>query len=166
MSQITHGGGSFAALSDNRIQPSARRSFSGDAGTDVRLECSITPGVVVDQYYVIWRSAADRGRVFYELFPPSRDIDPINIDRQHYTLNPEDFSLTIHDVTPADGAHDYMCVLGVEDTLATYTTLYMLTENVNLSLTVFSKSCSLTISLRAKVLLSFLWRYRCMSLIM
>ena len=125
------------------IAPINRGPFRGDSGTTIRLDCSITPGVEVDQYYVTWRSASDQGQVFYESLPPHFNRDPINVDPQRYSIDPRNFSLYIHDVTPADGAHEYICVLGVEDPSPDYFTrslIYTRTQSMNLSLSVSSKS--------------------------
>ena len=98
----------------------------------------------MDQYYVVWRSASDPRRVFYESFPPHFNRDPINADPERYSVDPRDFSLTISGVTPADSAFPYVCVLGVEDPLQPSTELlYSLTEDVNLTLSIFSESFKL-----------------------
>ncbi len=131
----------LAALPDDSIDPINRGPFCGDAGSTIRLDCSITPGVLVDQYYVVWKSASDRSRVFYQSFPPHFSRDFINIDSQRYSVDRNNFSLYIHGVTPADGAHDYVCVLGVEDPLQrTRSFIYTRTNKFNLSLSVFCKS--------------------------
>ncbi len=129
------------ARPDDQIEPINKGPFRGVPGSTVRLDCSITPGVLVDQYYVTWRSASNQSLVFYQSFPPRLNRNPINIDSQHYSLDPGNFSLYIHDVTAYDGAHDYACVLGVEDPMEiTSTLLYTRTENVYLSLSILSKS--------------------------
>ncbi len=40
-------------------------------------------------------------------FPPHFNRDSINIDSEHYSVDRNNFSLFIHDVTSEDGAHDY-----------------------------------------------------------
>ena len=63
------------------VQPVNRGPFRADTGTSVRLQCSITPGALVEQYYVKWHSASDPMRVFYESFPPHLpDSTPISVD--------------------------------------------------------------------------------------
>ena len=124
----------FTAAWPDDTNPINRGPFPGGAGSTVRLDCSITPGVVVDQYYVTWRSQT---QALYVLFPPHFNRDPFNIDSQRYSLDPGNFSLFIHDVTPADGTHDYFCILGVEDPHPDFRTrqfVYTQTESERLSL--------------------------------
>ena len=117
--------------------PAVPSEIHGNAGSTVRLECPILPGVVVEQYYVRWHRASDRNGVLYESFPPHLSFPPINVDAQRYSVDAEDLSLSIHDVTPADGADEYVCVLGVEDPLdRTRPLIYTQTENANLSLAI------------------------------
>ncbi len=127
-------------MPDDDVTPINRGPFYGAAGSTVRLDCSITPGVVVSQYFVTWRSASDQSRVFYESFPPSFNRNPINRDIQRYSVDATNFSLFIHDVMPEDGADDYVCVLGVEDpTPGGRNLLYTQTEDVNITLFVSRK---------------------------
>ncbi len=131
----------LVAWPDDQIEPINRGAFRGAAKTTIRLDCSITPGVLVDQYYVTWRSASNQSLVFYQSFPPHLKRNPINIDSQHYSVDPGNFSLYIHNVTPADGAHEYVCVLGVEDPMDLDSTLlYTHTGNFHLSLCKFMSS--------------------------
>ncbi len=133
--------GYFIAAHPDKIitAPINRGPFFGAVGTTVRLECSITPGVLVDQYYVTWRSASNQSLVFYQSFPPHLNSTPINIDSQHYSVDPGNFSLYIHNVTVYDRAHDYVCVLGVEDPMQT-TEILVYTSTMSVNLTLFSKS--------------------------
>ncbi len=128
-----------AARPDITDVPSRIRTFYGEAGSTVRVDCSITPGLLVEQYYVTWRSAVDTSRVFYQSFPPSTNADPFYLNQERYTIDPGNFSLYIHDITPADVVDTYVCILGVEDTEFSRTFVHMATENVNLSLSIFSK---------------------------
>ncbi len=133
----------FTAWPNGMSESINRGPFHGDAGSTVRLDCSITPGVLVDQYYVTWRSASDRNLIFYQSFPPFLNFDVNNRDSQRYLVDPGNFSLSIRNVTPADGAHDYVCVLGVQDThedLQFMNLIYIRTQSVNLSVSISSKS--------------------------
>ena len=90
------------------------------------------------QYYVQWRSATDPTRVFYKSFPPRMMMQPTNLDR--YSIEPRNLSLYIHDITPADEADQYVCLLGVEDTLPNIGNRelpFTMTESVNLSVSIF-----------------------------
>lgn len=116
----------------------------------MRLECSVAPGVAIDQYYVKWRSACDPLRVFYESFPPhlADTTSPISIDGQRYTVDQHDFSLSIREATPTDAAEEYVCELGVEDPQErTRPLVYTRTQTVNLSLSISSKSARMGVLL-------------------
>ncbi len=122
---------------DPNISPSDERTF-GVAGTTVHLNCSISPGVAVEQYYVQWQSASNPNRVFYRSFSPQSNVDPVNMDR--YSVDSSTLGLLIQDATLADGDDQYVCILGVEDPIQpSRPFVYMQTENVNLSLSIISK---------------------------
>ncbi len=124
----------ITAWPDDKFDPIIRGPFRDEDGT-VRLDCPLTPGVLVEFYFVTWRSASNQSLVLYQSFPPHLNMTPINIDSQHYSVDPANFSLFIHNVTPADGAHEYVCVLGVQDAMdMTRAFTYGRTVNVHLSL--------------------------------
>ena len=127
------------ARPDPEIEPSSVRVFFGEAGSTVRLDCSITPGEAVEQYYVTWKSAINETLVFYKSFPPRDDTAPFNLDDQRYFIDPRNFSLFIRDITPADETERYLCILAVEDPIIMMNYPYMRTENVILSLSIFSE---------------------------
>ena len=129
-----------AARPDPTIEPSRVRTFYGEVGSSVRLDCSLIPGDVYTQYYVQWRSARNDTLKFYESFPPHLNVAPFNLDTERFSINPRNFSLTIRDITLADEAERFVCVLGVEDPLqSTMNLVYTRTENVVLSLSIFSE---------------------------
>lgn len=132
----------FAAWPDDKIEPNNTGPYYGVSCSTVRLDCPITPGVLVSQYYVTWLSASNLSLVFYQSFPPHSNRDPFNTDSQRYSVDPGNFSLYIHDVKLSDAEHQYMCVLGVEDPLnVSQVLLYPRTESINLSLSIASKLC-------------------------
>lgn len=115
-----------------------RTSFAS-TGSTARLDCSIMPGALVSQYYVTWRNASNNTIEFFKI-PPLRlradNAAPIRLS-DRYSLDYNNFSLFIDDVTPSDSETPYQCVLGVEELRSDY--VYHQTENANLRLSIFSK---------------------------
>ena len=109
-------------------------------GSEGRLDCSITPGALLPLYYVTWRSASDHSVIFYQIFPPlsSRQPPPDILDNR-YRIDSRNFSLFVSNVELADAAHGYQCVLGVVDPRDDQAYDYTATQNVNISLSIFSK---------------------------
>ena len=114
------------------------RVFFSEVGSTARLDCSITPGMAVQQYHVIWRSALN-DTVFYQSFPPSQNKAPFVLDPERYSIDPGNFSLSIGDVTLADETEEYLCILAVEDPIVMQSFRYMRTESIRLSLSIFSE---------------------------
>lgn len=130
----------FPALPDDTLEVSHERVFYGVKGSTVRMDCSITPGVFVSQYYITWRSASNHSLIFYKSYPPHLNFPTFILDDRRYSVDADNFSLYIHNMGPADITHQYQCVLGVEDPLfeTTREFLYTVTEYTNLSLLGFS----------------------------
>ena len=105
-------------------------------GSTARLDCAITPGVLIEYYYVTWRNASDPSVMFYLIPPRNNESEP----QEHHPLNHwytinQNFSLFISNVGPADTA-EYQCVLGVVDPSDFTAYNYTRTQNANIRFTV------------------------------
>lgn len=127
-----------AALPDPDIVPNNVETFYGEENSTARLDCSITPGVAISQYYVTWRDALNESLIFYESYPLHESSQPYNLDSQRYSIDPRNFSLFIHGASPADEG-EYLCILAVEDPVSLMDFQYTITATILLSLFVFSE---------------------------
>ena len=108
--------------------------FPVASGTKARLRCAIQPGKLIGFYTVEW-SNVKTGLMISLRGGHTSGSD--NSNSGHYSIDREDLSLIISDVSPAD-AGDYVCVLGVEGgDRAVAEMVYEQTRSVNLSLVVF-----------------------------
>ena len=117
------------------------RTFFSEVSSTARLDCSITPGMALQQYFVTWRSAIN-DTIFYKSFPPSENRAPFVLDPLRYSIDPRNFSLFINDVVLADETDQYLCTLAVEDPLVMQTFDYTMTVDIRLSLSIFSEFVS------------------------
>ena len=78
------------------------------AGERVKLNCSVPPGRLIQQYYVTWDRS---GRTIYRtrLNKPPETLD------NRYSVNPSDLSLIINNVRLEDTSDKYHCVFTVVD---------------------------------------------------
>ena len=129
----------FPTGNNDRPENSILR-FGYDSGVTARLDCPITPGALRSQYYVIWRNAANHGMVFYRTFPPDSSASDVMLS-DRYTIDNQNFSLYISQVTPGDMRFEYQCLLGVEDPQnpTTPDITYVYAGTLNLTLSILSK---------------------------
>ena len=115
-------------------------TFYADVGSTARLDCSITPGALTFLYHVIWRNASNHNMIFYQIFPLRNTgrLEPSGLD-QRYSLDFQNFSLSISDVGLDDAASDYQCVLGVVDPMDNTEFPFTSTQYINLSLSLYSR---------------------------
>lgn len=129
------------ALPDSQV-PSFPRTFFAEVGSTAVLNCSITPGRLLGQYFVRWRNGSLGGRSYREIppagvqtLPTSTPLDP------RYSIDPESFSLIISDVQLTDSDPTYRCVLGLQDPRSSNRiSTYERTQTTNLQLIVYSES--------------------------
>lgn len=101
-------------------------------GQSVELYCGITPGALIQSYYVIWEVS---GRIIYRTRP---NRSPEIFDSR-YRLNPLNFSLIIDNVRLDDASREYRCILSVVDPNTMMEETYLTTQSHNISLEVFGK---------------------------
>ena len=116
-------------------------TFFAEVGTTALLDCAITPGSLVEQYFVTWENGTSG--LFYNQIPPisSTTATPFN---PRYFIEPTNFSLLISNVQLSDSDSTYRCFVGVQDPLfGNRISFYTNTENTNLRLVVYCEFTSL-----------------------
>lgn len=99
-------------------------------GEQVRLNCVIPPGQLIQQYFVTWDRA---GRAIYQ----SSNSPPTIDDR--YSIDPSSLSLIIENVQLEDASEEYHCVFVVSDPNVMQTHMYTNLLSYDIQLTVLGK---------------------------
>ena len=106
------------------------------SGNEARLPCAIQPGRLVGFYIATWRNATS-GEVLVDF---RMGMPRTNANFERYSVDPNDLSLIISEVTPADTG-EYVCVLGVNGAdRADGDMFYEQTHSINITLMVFGMS--------------------------
>ena len=127
------------------------RTFYAEVGTTAVLDCAITPGALVSQYFTTWRNGTSG--LFYDQILPMATPSTMSFDPR-YSIDPMSFMLMISDVQLSDSDSAYQCYVGVHDPQANDAILYYEnTGNFDLSLKVYSEFTNLLNGLLHSVLL-------------
>ena len=102
-------------------------------GESVQLDCPISPGALLQQYYVSWDESGT-GIYHTRAYQPS----PVVIDNR-YDLNRSTLSLIINDVRLEDASDMYHCVIRVVAPETTMEYSYNNLRTVPISLVVYGK---------------------------
>ena len=114
-------------------------SFSAKVGETAILDCSIPPGVLIEEYFVTWMIGPPLGGMIVGQILPSGT----EMSSDRYSVDPTTFALQISNVQLSDTQDDFRCVLGVRDVQDPQNIreiTYEQTQTRSLSLTVYSKS--------------------------
>lgn len=117
--------------------PAHPQIFIAELGSKAVLNCSISPGRLIQRYFVTWTNRTS-GRLYTEkrLSPP-----PINTPTSdpRYMINPSTLSLGISNVEFADADPNYICILGVSNPPDNTEFFYEQTRHTSLELFIYSK---------------------------
>ena len=98
------------------LQP---QTFYGAVNTTARLDCLVTPGRLVDHYYVTWQHGSDSNIQYFRLLPLHLRTENNSIVRlnDRYSIDYTNFSLFISNVEPGETGSEFICLMGVTDPL-------------------------------------------------
>ena len=99
----------------------------------VQLNCAISPGNLLQQYFVTWYKADD---IIYR-FNVDGSVDG---DLERYSHNPSNLALIISNVGLDDASDNYHCVLTVVNPRTGDSESYDILRNLNIRLVVLGKS--------------------------
>ena len=101
-------------------------------GERVQLNCIISPGKLIKQYFIKWERTTQTIVSTRNLLPPLDD---------RYSVDPSDLSLIIDDVELEEASDAYQCRLTVEDpnTMQTYEYNNLQSNNNNIQLIILGE---------------------------
>ena len=121
-------------LSSERVRPNR---ITAVAGMDAALSPLISPGALIQQYFIDWESAATMATLARIQGPRSQVFSIEQSER--YSVDPETFNLIIRSVTFEDSGH-YRGVIGVmEPTTGGQLFTYDQTQVRNITLEVYGE---------------------------
>jgi hypothetical protein len=98
----------------------------------VQLNCAISPGNLIEQYYVTWYKADD---TIYQ----TNEDGTVDGDLERYSHNSSNLALVIRNIELDDASDNYHCVLNVVNPLTGATDDYDILRNLDISLVVLGK---------------------------
>ena len=101
-------------------------------GESVQLDCPISPGALLQQYYVSWDESGTG------IYRTQAQSSPVMIDNR-YNLNRLTLSLIINDICLEDASDMYHCVIRVVDPETMMEYSYNNLRTVPISLVVYGK---------------------------
>jgi len=104
-----------------------------NTGDTAVIKCPVVPGSLAERYTVSWYNASDVSQTFVQ-----RIINSEVLKNGRYSLNTQDFSLSIDSVVRSDAATQYVCDVNVYINNRLYT--YEQSRNINQTLSVFGES--------------------------
>ena len=92
------------------------RTIFAEFGTTAVLDCSLSPGRLVRQYFVTWQNGSN-GREYAGIQRPRlTQFQPTQTSSvSRYSVQPSTLALVISNVDLSDSDTTYRCVVGVED---------------------------------------------------
>lgn len=123
-----------------QIIPTSRTIFA-EFGTTAVLDCSLSPGSLVEQYYATWLNGSS-DRLYAIIQRPFFTVNqPTTIpSSSRYFVEPSTLALVISSVLLTDADTSYRCVVGVEDPQnRNIAFTFQRTRNIDITLIVYSE---------------------------